>query len=425
VVGEAPENLAAIRGMAEIIQREGDVPSALEYFPRALTLARHDPELEEIVEQLSRQVGAEAGPANGLSFEEAHQELLSAAERVPLVTPTEPPTPTEAAPAGGPTAPFDFDTLVAALGTPAAPPMVEAVVSGATPPVFELPEPPPAADGDPFAALEAELRAQGDLVAEHIEAPAEPLADAEPLVDAAAPAAEPPVSAPTADADDEPWLTTRLAASETGADVTDTARPADDPPVSWDLGPIEVPAEPAAAAEPTAPLAFAPPEEARSPESPAAAPPPAIDVFVAAWSVEAAPPVSALDEQEVPAMPGDQSTAESAPALEGDSPLAEVETALQGLAAELPLGELSTTAAAAGLEAFPAHEAQFEPLAAEPASADDPNLAPAAAEALPVAEPPAPAADAPDAADESGEPDDVLGDLEDWLTTLQDRSTGQ
>ncbi|MGD9903838.1 MAG: tetratricopeptide repeat protein, partial [Vicinamibacterales bacterium] len=75
VVGEAPENLAAIRGMAEIFHREGDVPSALEYFQRALTLARHDPELEEIVEQLSRQVGAEAGPANGLSFEEAHQEL--------------------------------------------------------------------------------------------------------------------------------------------------------------------------------------------------------------------------------------------------------------------------------------------------------------------------------------------------------------
>ena len=60
VVGEAPENLAAIRGLAEIAHREGSLAEALSYYERALSLARHDPELEELVQQLSRQVGAEA-----------------------------------------------------------------------------------------------------------------------------------------------------------------------------------------------------------------------------------------------------------------------------------------------------------------------------------------------------------------------------
>ncbi|MGE3472145.1 MAG: tetratricopeptide repeat protein, partial [Vicinamibacterales bacterium] len=85
VVTEAPENLAALRGLAEICQRDGRLADALTYYKRALALARHDPEIEELVQQLSRQVGAESsGDASGLTFEEAHRELLSAAERVPV-----------------------------------------------------------------------------------------------------------------------------------------------------------------------------------------------------------------------------------------------------------------------------------------------------------------------------------------------------
>ena len=141
VASEAPENLAAVRGLAEIFHRDGDAAAALEHFQRALALARHDPELEEIVQQLSRQVGAEASPSVGLTFEEAHQELLTAADRLPPVTPGEPP-PESAAEPGSATAPFDFDTLVAALGTPTASPLIEAVVRGETPPVFELPDMP-------------------------------------------------------------------------------------------------------------------------------------------------------------------------------------------------------------------------------------------------------------------------------------------
>ena len=157
VVAEAPENLAAVRGLAEIFHRDGQTAEALSYYERALALARHDPEIEEIVQQLSRQIGvAQSGPPGGLSFEEAHQELLSAAERVPLAPQSVPPPARNAA--EGATAPFDFDRLVAALGSPAAPPQLEAAVAGRAAPAIDLPD---VADlgPNPFAALEAELRA--------------------------------------------------------------------------------------------------------------------------------------------------------------------------------------------------------------------------------------------------------------------------
>ena len=158
VVAEAPENLAAVRGLAEICHREGQLSEALSYYERALALSRHDPEIEEIVQQLSRQVGAsQAQGSSGLSFEEAHQELLSAAERVPLAPPAS--TARHATETEGSTAPFDFDRLVAALGSPTAPPQFEAAVAGqASAAPIELPDVPDLGP-NPFAALEAELRA--------------------------------------------------------------------------------------------------------------------------------------------------------------------------------------------------------------------------------------------------------------------------
>lgn len=158
VVAEAPENLAAVRGLAEIYHRDGQTGEALSYYQRALALARHDPEIEEIVQQLSRQIGvAQSGPPGGLSFEEAHQELLSAAERVPLA-PQSTAQPAARNAAEGSTAPFDFDRLVAALGSPAAPPQLEAAVAGRPAPVITLPDVQDLGP-NPFAALEAELRA--------------------------------------------------------------------------------------------------------------------------------------------------------------------------------------------------------------------------------------------------------------------------
>lgn len=191
VVAEAPENLAAVRGLAEIFHREGQTTEALSYYERALSLSRHDPEIEEIVQQLSRQVGAaQAAASSGLSFEEAHQELLSAAERVPLAAPAPPGRPHTST--EGSTAPFDFDRLVAALGSPTAPPQFEAAVTGqggAAP--IELPDVPDLGP-NPFAALEAELRAH--------DAPAPNAPPWEPaVVEAAAPepvVAQPPLSGP-------------------------------------------------------------------------------------------------------------------------------------------------------------------------------------------------------------------------------------
>jgi tetratricopeptide (TPR) repeat protein len=168
VLRAAPENLAAIRGSAEIHHRRGDMPLALEYYQRALAFARHDPELEETVEQIARQLGGgAAGLAEGLSFEEAQHELISAIEGspgpsaesvaplAPLVTPepvkipsvftsstgascgdiAEPEDqPASVAPAQDDGL-FDFDALLGALGEESdrlAPAPIEALLAAST-----------------------------------------------------------------------------------------------------------------------------------------------------------------------------------------------------------------------------------------------------------------------------------------------------
>jgi tetratricopeptide (TPR) repeat protein len=61
VVAGVPDNLAAIRGLAEIFQRRGQMTVALDFYRRALQLAKHDPDLEDTVERIS-QVVAPAPP---------------------------------------------------------------------------------------------------------------------------------------------------------------------------------------------------------------------------------------------------------------------------------------------------------------------------------------------------------------------------
>ena len=72
VVAGVPDNLAAIRGLAEILQRRGQMKEALEYYKRALDLARHDRDLEHTVERITQEVAPPApqpqGPA--VSIEE-------------------------------------------------------------------------------------------------------------------------------------------------------------------------------------------------------------------------------------------------------------------------------------------------------------------------------------------------------------------
>jgi tetratricopeptide (TPR) repeat protein len=56
VLRSAPDNLAAIRSLADIHRRQGSLALALEQYRAALALARNDPDLQEIVAELAREV---------------------------------------------------------------------------------------------------------------------------------------------------------------------------------------------------------------------------------------------------------------------------------------------------------------------------------------------------------------------------------
>lgn len=90
VLGSAPDNLAALRGMADIYHRRAELPKALKFYRRALTLAQNDPELEQTVEDIERALGpvieSDEIPG-GLSFAQITEELLSIS---PAPNPAEP-----------------------------------------------------------------------------------------------------------------------------------------------------------------------------------------------------------------------------------------------------------------------------------------------------------------------------------------------
>jgi tetratricopeptide (TPR) repeat protein len=77
VLENAPDNLAAIRGLAEIHHRRGELDQALAQYRAALLLARNDPDLEETIADLSHQVEpAKPAAAGGLTLEHMQHELL-------------------------------------------------------------------------------------------------------------------------------------------------------------------------------------------------------------------------------------------------------------------------------------------------------------------------------------------------------------
>ena len=193
VLKSAPDNLAAIRGMAEIHQRRGNLEAALDFYRRALPLARHDPEIEETVKKINRDLGTSSPKEKpGLSFKEAQDEFLKALNQLPAMPaapkkldlplrdvppvvaplpeppiapidihiPTPPPKPADV------DTKIDFDSLLKSLGAvdQLAPPMVEALLSEPAAPAARpepvLPELPVHAEKeDPFADLERGLRA--------------------------------------------------------------------------------------------------------------------------------------------------------------------------------------------------------------------------------------------------------------------------
>jgi tetratricopeptide (TPR) repeat protein len=81
VLKSAPDNLAAIRGTADIYHQRGDLAKALEYYRTALTLARNDPDLQERVADLMKKVAPsrDAELKDGLSLDDMHRELTARA----------------------------------------------------------------------------------------------------------------------------------------------------------------------------------------------------------------------------------------------------------------------------------------------------------------------------------------------------------
>jgi tetratricopeptide (TPR) repeat protein len=95
VLMAAPENLAALRGMADVHHRRGELAEALTFYRRALSLARHDPDLEQTVGDIERVMESAPGPVDvpgGLSFAQVEEELLSLEAATPPteVQPTAP-----------------------------------------------------------------------------------------------------------------------------------------------------------------------------------------------------------------------------------------------------------------------------------------------------------------------------------------------
>jgi tetratricopeptide (TPR) repeat protein len=100
VLSSAPENLAAIRGLAEIYHRRGSLAQALKQYRAALALARNDPDLERTVTELARAIEPKppAPLIDGLSFEEMASEFMKHSPPPPV--PPSPPSDDPAASAG-------------------------------------------------------------------------------------------------------------------------------------------------------------------------------------------------------------------------------------------------------------------------------------------------------------------------------------
>lgn len=157
VLRAAPENLAAIRGLAEIHHRRGELPEALEQYRSALHVAKHDSEIEEAVDQISKQVA----PAP-----DTPPKVEPELPRKPIQLVTRPAPPPNPEPA-----PLAAEPELAVVETPLEPPLTptEPVALAAEAPTFhDEPEVKP----DPTVLalesfLEAVLREKETLPSRH------------------------------------------------------------------------------------------------------------------------------------------------------------------------------------------------------------------------------------------------------------------
>lgn len=65
VIRLAPENLSAVRGLAEVHRKRGEVPEALAQFGSAFELAGKDPAVEDAVRSLRRDTSVRPAPTPG------------------------------------------------------------------------------------------------------------------------------------------------------------------------------------------------------------------------------------------------------------------------------------------------------------------------------------------------------------------------
>src|SRR5260221_5314059 len=165
VLVSAAENLAALRGVAEILHHSGKLAEALARYRAALPLARNDPDLEQPVKDLAKLVEPPVPTAasTGLSFEQMQDEFLrnvppppprpsppaapaAAAAPVDAVTPDAQPTrvplPTDAAASDDASTPAGGPALTDAPASAAAPTLADAEARADAPALAD--EPPPA-----------------------------------------------------------------------------------------------------------------------------------------------------------------------------------------------------------------------------------------------------------------------------------------
>jgi tetratricopeptide (TPR) repeat protein len=64
VLRVAPDNLSAIRGIAEVHRKKGEIPEALEQFRSAFEMASPDPSIEQVVRDIRREAMSADAPGS-------------------------------------------------------------------------------------------------------------------------------------------------------------------------------------------------------------------------------------------------------------------------------------------------------------------------------------------------------------------------
>jgi tetratricopeptide (TPR) repeat protein len=113
VMSTAPDNLSAIRGLAEIHQRRGQNQEALDYYRWALEFAHQDPDLEKQVRDLTAAVEPQPPAAAAAPPEPSDADASPAPVSAPLESAPPEPGPPPAA-AAAPVPPAATSTLAAA-----------------------------------------------------------------------------------------------------------------------------------------------------------------------------------------------------------------------------------------------------------------------------------------------------------------------